>query len=359
MRRSCKLTLRFATIAKKQKIFNLLQEYRRVVNFFIKSLWETPGKLDKETLARCKNTRLSERYKSQALKQALEIVVSTRKAAKLIKKMVSLPIFDGSAVLDSKFITIEEGKGSFDLVVKLSTLKKGKRIVIPTRKTRTFNKWLSKPNAKLIQGCCLCEDKLIVWIEVPNEEPKEEGNVLGIDIGVNKLISTSDGSHYGTEFKFIRDKINRRKPGSKGKQKAFRERTNYINQEVKKLPWNELKAIGVEDLKDLKKGKKSNRSKAFRKALAPWTYRQVINSIDQKAQENRVCLVRVNPAKTSQTCPSCSMVDKLNRKGEHFQCVVCNYANDSDTVGALNVLTRTLEILRSVESLRAKEVVNG
>lgn len=99
MKRACKLTLKFATASKLEKLSDLLKEYRRVVNFYIKSLWKEPGKLDKETLARCKNTRLSERYKSQALKQALETVISTRKSARVIKKHVSIPIFTGPAVL--------------------------------------------------------------------------------------------------------------------------------------------------------------------------------------------------------------------------------------------------------------------
>lgn len=341
MKRACKLTLKFVTQSKLEKINNLIAEYRRVVNFYIQSLWNNPGGLNKETLVRCSNTRLSSRYKSQALKQALEIVISTKKAAKLIKKYVTMPVFNGALTLDAKFVTLEDGRGSFDFVVKLSTLQKGRRITLPTKKYSKLNKWLSFPNAKLIQGCSLSENKLIVWVEIPDQELKTEGNVLGIDIGINKLISTSDGEHLGTEFKIIRDKIKRRKPNSKNRKQSCKERENYINEQVNKLPWNEISILGVENLSNLKKGKKSNRSKAFRKSLAPWTYRQVITRIEQKAQENRVCLVKVNPAKTSQTCPQCSTVDKLNRKRENFQCVACNYTNDADTVGALNVLTRT------------------
>ena len=152
MRRAVKITLNLATQSKRSKIDVLLEAYRAAVNFYIRSLWNAYGRLDKETLARLDHTRLSARYKSQALKQALETVVATRKAAKVIKKYVSVPQFNGSATLDAKFVTIEEGRGSFDLVIRLSTLNSGQRIVLPTRKTRILNKWLAYPGARLIQG---------------------------------------------------------------------------------------------------------------------------------------------------------------------------------------------------------------
>ena len=66
--------------------------------------------------------------------------------------------------------------------------------------------------------------------------------------------------------------------------------------------------------------------------------------------------MKVHPAKTSQTCPECGTVSNLNRKGENFKCVKCNYTNDSDTVGALNVLARTLSTLGNLEFPRAKKL---
>jgi hypothetical protein len=291
------------------------------------------------------------------LKQALEIVIATKLSARRLKKYVSCPVFGGSATLDAKFVTIEEGKGSFDLIVRLSTLHQGHRITIPTRKTAVLNKWLAFPGAKIAQGCLLSENGIILWVEIPDREPKTEGRVLGLDLGVNKLISDSDGKHYGQEFKQIRDKIRRRRPGSQGKLRAIRERENFINRTVNQLPWSELRAVGFEDLTGLKTGKKRNRGKAFRKTLVPWTYRQVITRIEQKAQENRVRPEANDPANSSRICPVCGTVDKLNRKGEEFLCVACGHAGDADTIGAQNILARTLLTLGSVESPRHEKVM--
>jgi hypothetical protein len=165
MRRAVKLSLDFLTEHKRRQIAALLEAYRGAVNFYIKSLWANKGKLDKATLARLKNTRLSERYKSQALKQALEIVIATKKSAKELGVPARRPIFTGAAVLDAKFVTIEEGQGSFDLAIKLSTLNKGQRITVLTKKTAPFLKWITFPNARLIQGCALNEDGIILWVK--------------------------------------------------------------------------------------------------------------------------------------------------------------------------------------------------
>jgi len=275
MKRACRLTLDFTTAKKRRAINALMQAYRAAVNFYIKSLWSERGRLDKATLARLpsSHTRLSERYKSQALKQALEIVVATKLSAKATGKRASLPVFRGSATLDAKFVIIEAGNGCFDLVVRLSTLNSGYRITIPTKRTAPLNKWLARPLAKITQGCSLSEHRIIVWVDLPDLEPRKTGRRLGVDIGINKLVVDSDGKRYGKDFKVVRDKINRRKPGSAGRRRAFKERDNLIGRELNKLPWTRLAVLGCEDLHDMKRGKRKGRGKSFRKAAAPWTFR--------------------------------------------------------------------------------------
>lgn len=342
MQRSCKLTLKFATESKRRRISALLEAYRSAVNFYIQSLWNNPGNLNKETLSRLpdNHTRLSARYKSQALRQALKTVTATKKAAKTRKKPCSCPVFNGPAVLDSKFISIDDNNGCFDLMIKLSGLNKNHKIIIPTKKTAPLNKWLSKPGAELVQGASLSDNCLTVWIEL-SEPSKNSGDCLGIDIGVNKLIADSNGNHYGTEFKTIRDKILHHERGSKANSRALKHRDNFIQYTVNQLPWSNIKYIVIEDLKHLKTGKKKNRSKSFRKALAPWKYRQVIEAVTQKAQEYGVHLVTVPPAYTSRICPKCGKESESNRKDEIFKCTHCAYADDADTVGALNILSRS------------------
>jgi len=151
LRRACRLSTGFATATKRHEVARLLEAYRGAVNFYVGSLWEDPGALDKETLARLppERTRLQSMQKDQALRQALAIVSSTRRSAKALGAKPQRPRFTGMAVL-CHGVTIEPGRGSFDLVVRLSTLRARERITIPTRKTRVLNKWLARPGARLV-----------------------------------------------------------------------------------------------------------------------------------------------------------------------------------------------------------------
>jgi IS605 OrfB family transposase len=236
---------------------------------------------------------------------------------------------------------IEPGKGSFDFVLKISGLTKGKPVVIPFKSHNRLNYWLGKPEAKLLQGCTLSDTWAALWVNIP-DQPVKVGSTLAVDIGVNKLLVDSNGTKYGTSTKAICARVRRCQPGSKGRLRASRARKDYINATVKQLPWKKLGTLGIENLSNLKLGKKAGRGKSFRKSLAPWTYRQAITRIEQLAQENRVLLVAVDPRNTSRTCPSCGWVAKENRRGESFSCVRCHYSADSDFVGARNILARTL-----------------
>jgi hypothetical protein len=84
-------------------------------------------------------------------------------------------------------------------------------------------------------------------------------------------------------------------------------------------------------------------------------FRRVLQRIGHRAEEHGVLLVPVPPAHTSQRCPACSTVHRLNRKGEEFACRSCGYAADADTVGACNILALTLRSLGSTESPRLDE----
>lgn len=351
MIRTVNIHVTHLTARKQAQIDALCQAYRAAVNFYIQSLWETPGKLDKQTLDRLplEKTRLSARYRGSALKQALGIVISTRRALKATKKWGTCPVYIGNIPLCSMFVDIQPGRGSFDYVLRLATLNSGHRTLIPFNSHRRLNHWLKQPGAQLKNACQLNERGIKLFVELPDLPPVSEGRIIGVDAGMHKLIMTSDNSSLGTEFKVVSSKLRRRRPGSRNFRQTLTERNQLINRTVNGLPWSELKVIGMEDLKNLKRGKKASRGKAFRKALAPWTYAKLLNRIEVKALENRVLPVRVPPAYSSQECPTCGMVSKLNRRGESFACVRCSYTADADYVGAVNILARTLQITGSLQ----------
>jgi len=255
--------------------------------------------LDAKTLALVPAGRLSERYKSNALKQAIEIVTSTRQSAKATGNKASCPRFTGEAVLDGKFVNLEDKEtcpgNPFDLAIRLSTLKKGKRITILTNRTRPLNKWLCRPNSRLVQGCSLSENWITLWVEEPNPfvpwAPGPEAVVYSGDLGMRKLLSVEDDwERWATGF---------------------------------------------------------GRTKEFRRKRLPWAHRSVLERLLAKATENRVLVIAVYARGTSRECPNtlCGCASALNRKNEVFRCIACGYTADADRVGAHNIRSRTLVIL--------------
>lgn len=58
-------------------------------------------------------------------------------------------------------------------------------------------------------------------------------------------------------------------------------------------------------------------------------------------------LIAVPPPHTSQECPVCHHTEAGNRRTQaHFRCVVCDFEENADLVGAINILSRGMQILR-------------
>jgi len=358
MRRAIKVA-EFATASKKRIVNSLILDYRAAVNVYIKLLWNEPGiGLDKKTLDKLPDLHLSQRYKSQALKQSLEMIFSTKKSAKTLGRPCGRPVFRGNPVLDAKFVSVEDGEKSFDLVVKLSTLRRGKRICIPARRNAVMNKWLSEPESHLVQGCELRSNKLILWVEMPSRGTKvasvsdaDPDRVIGIDMGMDKLISDSRGNFYGLESGSIMKplqskKKKKRKTVARAALRARRD--SYFNQVVDSLPWGTFDVLVHEDLRWIKHGKSKKRSRNFRRCASAWTVNRVLARVDQRCEENRVLLVTVPPAYTSKTCPECGCKADGNRNAGTFHCVRCGHSADADFVGAWNI--RHLGLGGSLES---------
>jgi putative transposase len=351
------ISLKFATKKKSRLLKALLRETRSCVNKYIKACWKNrEAALDATTLNLVKDTKLSYRQRSNALQIALTTCSSTKKSAKALDVRPSMPKFSADAFVSmSKLIAsvekTENEQGAFDYVLRISSLEKGKLIVIPVKSHEHLNEWLTR--GSLLDSFSLSETEAKLQINVALDPLKEwDGEAIGVDLGYLKLMSTDDGSFYGTSMKKIAERVRRAKPGSKGKERAIVARGNYINQKVNELPWGHISAIGVEELKGIKQGKGRKGSpkafKSFRKKMAPWAHRQATARIEFKARLNRVQVVAVNPRNTSRECPLCGKAAKENRRGERFKCVVCNYIDDADKVGAMNILVRTRSQLGAV-----------
>jgi putative transposase len=69
--------------------------------------------------------------------------------------------------------------------------------------------------------------------------------------------------------------------------------------------------------------------------------------LEYKLAWNGGRLIVVPPQNTSRTCPCCGHVSADNRLTQaRFECVECGFEDNADVVGAINILSRGMQILR-------------
>jgi putative transposase len=228
--------------------------------------------------------------------------------------------------------------------LRFSTLTRRKTVAIPLQSTRFLNQ-----NEGMALSVLVRKTPEGKWVFQFTDKTKEESEVdgskgfVGVDVGLNVLAATSFGDLYGSGFKrkfdSLRKKVqdlraNRQRQGIKKDSlklwKLERKLSGQIktatgtvaNKLVKRHPNH---TFVIEDL-DLSgcKGPKRFAYKALQVALA-----------------RKAPTLKVNPAFTSQECPSCGHVEKNNRLGTAFRCRSCGRKSHADFVGGLNLLGRS------------------
>jgi len=339
MKRTLKFSLNLANTGKKKAIESLYKEYKKAVNFYINILsFNNKYVLSQEEI-KSFNSCLSYRYKQCAGRQAIKIWKSWRRN----KKKGKLPEFDGALILDSRFIEIEKSKTTtFDHWVRISTLNKGKRVLIPFKSYNYANDYFKE--WKLVNGGRIKRENdnwfLLLTFEKETPPKKKEGKIIGVDIGIKKLMTTSEKKFYGMRIETLMNKIQKKQQGSKAFKRALKERDYYINRVAKQLPYEDIKVIVMENIKNIKRNTKKERKlrKEFRSKLQRWTYPKLLSRISQLCEVNGVHFCTIDPAYTSQTCSKCGFVHRLNRRGEVFSCRNCGYTEDADYVASENIL---------------------
>jgi putative transposase len=192
----------------------------------------------------------------------------------------------------------------------------------------------------------------LIW-KKPTPKERTEGSSLGIDLGVNKLLTCSNGHIIGDDMPQLYDKIINKQRNSNNYKQLLSYRDNITNYYVNQLDLTEVKSIIIEDLKNvkykssfkeqIKKGKvkfKKKQQQEINDRNARWMYPSVIRKIERMCEERGIKLVKVSPAYTSQTCSNCGNIDKESRKGAKYKCISCGYNIDADVNASINIHNR-------------------
>ena len=347
--------LNYLTNKKKILLEDFFVEYASVVNQYIQLFW----KMEKVPSNPTSDVRLVETWllgKAQkcAYRQAAQIVksakthnkkkiyksyqkifakakkkkpnwaISTQKwkewsQNKTFRDRIKIPVFDGNSInLNLEVAKIYQQPNKlkhFDLVVSLSSIFGNRfRLWMPTKKHRHFNK-------KLLDGFTLGTGVqlikkptgyfLNIFFEKEQQHTKAYGSIVGIDVGIKKLMSLSTGEFFGTEFDELIAKRNRRVQGSKNHKQTIIEIKQYISRQIKLLGLEYIRGFILENLKVSKMIERNNKNnKTLRKKLTGWNYNLLLNRLVNYCDENRVFVEFINPKFTSQQCSSCQNIDK-------------------------------------------------
>ena len=193
-------------------------------------------------------------------------------------------------------------------------------------------------------------------VELP--EPAQPQQVVGVDMGVRFLATTydSDGStvfYDGKEVKRRREHYKKlraslQKKGTRSAKRRLRKigrRENRwmrdVNHQVSKALVNRQSKptlFALENLSGVRRATEKVRVQD-RYVQVSWAFYQLRQMIEYKAKKAGHSVIVVDPRYTSQTCPTCGLVRKANRrkKTHEYQCSNCGYRSNDDRVAAMNI----------------------
>lgn len=210
--------------------------------------------------------------------------------------------------------------------------------------------------------------------EVETGQP--QGGIVGLDMGIARFTTLSDGSHYDplNSFKKHQQRLKRyqRRMARKVKFSANwkkakakvtqvhidigNARQDYLHKASTIISQNHA-IVCIEDLqiRNMSKsskgnveqhGKKVAQKSGLNRSILDQGWGEFRRQLDYKLAWRGGHLIAVPPHNTSRTCPACGHISDENRQTQaRFECVECGYENNADYVGAINVLERGQRLL--------------
>nr|DAN45954.1 MAG TPA: endonuclease [Caudoviricetes sp.] len=210
-----------------------------------------------------------------------------------------------------------------------------------------------------------------IQAELEIEAPTPNGGEIGIDMGIVRFATLSNGEYFEpiNAFKTLKGKLAKLQRRLKNKVKGSHNwqklkakiarlhhkiancRKNHLHQISSKISKNHA-IVYVEDLKvaNMSKSAKGNiehhgknvkQKSGLNRAILDQSWFEFRRQLTYKLAWNGGFLVAVPPQNTSRCCPSCGHTAKENRQTQaNFECVECGYTENADVVGAINILNR-------------------
>ena len=201
------------------------------------------------------------------------------------------------------------------------------------------------------------------------EQPVPQGGTVGIDMGVTRFATLSDGTFYAPLNNFKRHETALRKAQQAMSRKTkfssnwkrVRARVQRIHARIGNARRDYLHKcsttisqnhamVCIEDLqvRNMSKsaagsteapGRNVRAKSGLNKSILDQGWFEFRRQLEYKLAWNGGHLIAVPPQNTSRTCPCCGHVSAQNRQTQaRFACVECGFEEFADVVGAINVL---------------------
>jgi len=263
--------------------------------------------------------------------------------------------------LDSKVATItprDVSKAmSFDYWIQLSTLNKGRPVMLPLNTNRYFESVRGK-----IKNFCqvnMTEDNnLVISLvkDVPEPVYIPETPRVALDLGLVTLFATNNGDLMGRRLFDVLQKYdalisklsaNRQRQGLLVRTKKYRKLVSNLREFMK----NEINRVinrlivqykPAEIIIERVSFQNTNLSRRMNRLLSWFGKSYVTKKLNAIHEELGIQVTYVNRAYSSEVCSVCGYVDKANRKAQpRFKCRCCSTGIHADVNGARNHLNRS------------------
>ena len=215
-------------------------------------------------------------------------------------------------------------------------------------------------------------NKYMAQISVTTESTPSLGeNTVGVDLGIlvpavaycssDKVKFFGNGrknKYTRRRFKTLRQKLGKlKKPKAiktinNKEQRIMNDLDHKVSRDIVNFAKdNNASIIKLEQLSNIRKSTRTSRKNA--KNIHNWSFYRLSMYIEYKARLHGIIVEYVNPAFTSQTCPSCSIRNKA--KGRSYACE-CGYQRHRDLVGAINI-SRSEKIEEIVKTPKKKSII--
>jgi putative transposase len=222
-------------------------------------------------------------------------------------------------------------------------------------------------NVTISQSC----QKWYVSIQTEREvaQPIPQGGMVGIDMGVVRFATLSDGAfyeplnsskRYQSPLRKAQQALSRKVKFSKNWRKAkarvqrihariANTRRDYLHKTSNAISKNHA-IVSIEDLHvqnmsksaagtTEKPGKNVRAKSGLNKSILDQGWFEFRRQLSYKLAWRGGWLITVPPQNTSRTCPCCGHVSTKNRRTQaRFECVACGFEENADVVGAINIL---------------------